>query len=166
MNTSRQIPSSSRRWLALASWLLLCFSVATFGGMFTPGEWYASLKKPSWNPPGWIFGPVWVALYTMMGISAWLVWQRGEFAGQRRPLTLFLVQLTLNAVWSPLFFGLHSPALAFVEIVLLWLAIVATFCTFHPVSQVAAWLLMPYVAWVGFAAVLNFTLWRLNVVPM
>ncbi|MCU0784896.1 MAG: tryptophan-rich sensory protein [Verrucomicrobia bacterium] len=127
-----------------------------------PGEWYATLKKPSWNPPGWIFGPVWTALYTMMAVAAWLVWKRGGFVAQRRPLLIFLAQLALNALWTPLFFGLHRPGLAFAEIVLLWLAIAATIPTFWRVSSLAAWLLVPYLAWVSFAAVLNFTLWRLK----
>lgn len=151
-----------RRLLVLAGWLLLCFSAASLGAWFGPGEWYASLKKPSWNPPGWIFGPVWSALYTMMAVAAWLVWQRGGFAAQRRPLLLFLAQLALNAAWTPLFFGLHWPGVAFAEIVLLWLAIVATITAFWRVNHTAAALLGPYLAWVTFAAFLNFTLWRLN----
>jgi tryptophan-rich sensory protein len=154
--------SNFRLAFALAGWLVLCFSAASLGAFFMPGEWYARLKKPSWNPPGWIFGPVWSSLYTMMAVAAWLVWKRGGFAAQRRPLTLFLVQLALNALWTPLFFGLHRPGLAFAEIVMLWLAIAATLAAFRPVSRPAAWLLVPYLAWVSFAAVLNFTLWRLN----
>jgi tryptophan-rich sensory protein len=148
--------------LALAGWLALCYSAASLGAVFMPGEWYATLKKPSWNPPGWIFGPVWTALYTMMAVAAWLVWKRGGFVAQRRPLLIFLAQLALNALWTPLFFGLHRPGLAFAEIVLLWLAIAATIPTFWRVSSLAAWLLVPYLAWVSFAAVLNFTLWRLK----
>lgn len=127
-----------------------------------PGEWYASLQKPSWNPPGWIFGPVWTALYTMMAAAAWMVWRRGGWEKQRKPLLVFLVQLALNTLWTPLFFGLHQPGLAFAEIVLLWLAIVATIVVFRPVSGAAMLLLVPYLAWVSFAAALNFTLWRLN----
>jgi tryptophan-rich sensory protein len=130
--------------------------------MFPPGEWYAQLRKPTWNPPGWIFGPVWTALYTMMAIAAWLVWRRGGFAVRRVSLGLFLLQLLLNALWSPLFFGLHNPALAFVEIVMLWLAILATLLAFWKVRRGVGLLLAPYLAWVSFAAVLNFTLWRLN----
>jgi len=105
---------------------------------------------------------VWSALYMMMAVAAWLVWKRGGFATQRRPLALFLAQLALNAAWTPLFFGLHWPVIAFAEIVMLWLAIAATLATFRPVSHTAAWLLAPYLAWVSFAAFLNFTLWRLN----
>ncbi len=148
--------------LALVGWLLLSFAAAYFGGLFMPGDWYASLKKPTWNPPGWVFGPVWTALYAMMGVAAWLVWKRGGFAVQRRPLALFLIQLALNAAWTPLFFGLHRPGLAFAEIVLLWLAIAATIRAFRHVSRPAAWLLAPYLVWVSFASVLNFTLWRMN----
>lgn len=127
-----------------------------------PGEWYASLKKPSWNPPPWIFAPVWISLYAMMAVAAWLVWKRGGFSTQRRPLTLFLAQLALNALWTPLFFGLHRPGLACLEIALLWLAIAATLLAFRPVNRAAAWLLAPYLAWVTFAAALNFALWKLN----
>jgi len=163
MTNSRHAPKSSTRlYLGLAGWLVLCFAAASLGGFFMPGEWYETLKKPSWNPPGWLFGPVWTALYTMMAIAAWLVWKRGGFAVQRRPLTLFLVQLALNAAWTPLFFGLHWIGVAFADIALLCLAIAATIATFRPVSRTAMWLLVPYLAWVSFAAVLNFTLWRLN----
>jgi translocator protein len=151
-----------RQILALLGWVLLCFAAASFGGLFLPGEWYASLKKPSWNPPGWIFGPVWTALYTMMAVAAWLVWRQGGWGKPRKPLLIFLAQLALNAAWTPLFFGLHRPDVAFAEIVLLWLAIAATIAAFRRVSHAAAWLLAPYLAWVSFAAALNFTLWRLN----
>jgi translocator protein len=155
-------PSRLRAVLALGGWLVASFSAATLGAFFSPGEWYAALAKPSWNPPAWLFGPVWSALYTMMAVAAWLVWKRGGFAGQRRPLALFLTQLTLNAAWSPLFFGLQWPGVAFAEILLLWLAILATLVSFLSVNKVAGWLLSPYLAWVSFAAVLNFTLWRMN----
>jgi benzodiazapine receptor len=153
---------SARLALGLAGWLLLCFSAASVGGLFMPGEWYQALKKPPWNPPGWIFGPVWTALYAAMAVAAWLVWKRGGFTAQRRPLVLFLLQLALNAAWTPLFFGLHRPDLAFAEIVLLWLAIAATIEAFRRVSGAAALLLAPYLAWVSFAAVLTLALWRLN----
>lgn len=148
--------------LALFAWLLACFAAAASGAMFMPGEWYAALNKPAWNPPGWIFGPVWTALYVMMAVAAWLVWRRGGFAAQRRPLGWFLAQLVLNALWTPLFFGLRQPGWAFAEILLLWLAILATLLAFRSVSRAAAWLLVPYLAWVSFAAVLNGTIWRLN----
>jgi len=154
--------SRGKMILGLCGWLLLCFAAASPGAVFMPGEWFAALKKPAWNPPGWVFGPVWTALYAMMAAAAWLVWQRGGWTEQRKPLLIFLAQLALNAVWTALFFGLHRPGVAFAEIVLLWLAIVATLVAFRPVNRTAAWLLVPYLAWVSFAAVLNGTLWRLN----
>jgi tryptophan-rich sensory protein len=154
--------SRSKNVLALIGWLLLCFLPALLGAVFTPGEWYAGLNKPAWNPPNRIFGPVWSALYAMMAVAAWLVWRRGGFAAQRRPLGWFLVQLVLNAAWTPLFFGLHLPGLAFAEILLLWLAIIWTVIEFWRVHRAAGWLLMPYLTWVTFAAVLNGTLWMLN----
>jgi len=155
-------PRPGRKAFGLVGWLLLCFAAAAFGGLFMPGEWYAHLRKPTWNPPSWIFGPVWTALYAMMAFAAWLVWGRGGFAAQRGPLGLFLLQLLLNAAWSPLFFRLHNPGLAFAEIVLLWLAILGTVLAFWKVQRLASLLLLPYLAWVSFATVLNFTLWQLN----
>lgn len=154
--------SAGRQVLALAGWLFVCFAASAVGSLFTPGEWYASLQKPSWNPPNWIFGPIWITLYAMMALAAWLVWKRGGWHAQRRALALFLVQLALNAAWTALFFGLKNPGLAFAEIVVLWLAIAATLLAFRLVSRPAAWLLAPYLAWVTFAAFLNFTIWRLN----
>ncbi len=127
-----------------------------------PGDWYAALEKPSWNPPGWIFGPVWSALYVMMAVAAWLVWKQGGFATQRKALGMFVAQLLLNALWTPLFFGMHLPGVAFAEILLLWLAIAVTLILFRSVNRTAAWLLFPYLAWVSFAAVLNGVLWRMN----
>lgn len=150
------------RWLGLTVFLVVCFSAASMGALFLPGAWYAGLNKPSWNPPGWVFGPVWSALYTMMAVAAWLVWQRGGFGAQRWALTWFIIQLALNAAWTPLFFGLHLPSVAFGEMLLLWAAIVVTLRAFFQVNGLAGWLLAPYLAWVSFAAVLNFTIWRLN----
>lgn len=155
-------PTRTRAVLGFIAWLGACFAAAAFGGLFMPGEWYVSLKKPAWNPPGWIFGPVWTALYIMMAIAAWLVWRRGGFKVRRAALSLFLLQLLFNALWSPLFFGLHNPGLAFVDIVLLWLALLATIIQFWKVSVLAGSLLVPYLAWVTFASALNWTLWRLN----
>ena len=150
------------RPLALLLWILLCFTAAAGGGFVMTGDWYAMLSKPTWNPPSWVFGPVWTLLYFMMGVSAWLVWKEGGFAQQRRPLTLFLVQLVLNAIWTPLFFGAHELGIAFAEILLLWLAILATILAFRRVSTAAAWLLVPYLLWVSFASALNATLWWMN----
>jgi tryptophan-rich sensory protein len=152
----------ARGYLALIAWLALTFCAAVTSMFVNTGGWYAELAKPTWNPPGWVFGPVWTALYIMMAVAAWLVWQRGGWKAQRGPLTLYLVQWTLNALWTPLFFGLQRPGLAFVEILTLLVAIVATVVAFWRVRPAAAWLLLPYVAWATFATVLNFTIWRMN----
>ena len=129
----------------------------------SPGEWYASLVKPTFTPPGWIIGLVWFVLYTFMGIAAWRVWRQGGFTGARRALTLFLVQLALNAAWTYIFFGLQSPGLALAEIMLLWGLILLTIMAFWKVDLVAGGLMLPYWLWVSFAAFLNFSIWRLNI---
>jgi translocator protein len=116
--------------LGLLAWLAACFAAAVIGALFMPGTWYEQLRKPAWNPPNWIFGPVWTLLYATMAVAAWLVWQRGRFTDQRLPLSLFLLQLLLNAIWSPLFFGLHSAALGLVDILLLWMALLGTILAF------------------------------------
>lgn len=155
-------PSQNRNMLALAGWLGLCFSAALTGIFISPGGWYASLHKPLWNPPAWIFGPVWTLLYIMMAVAAWLVWCKGGWKEQGRALGMFLLQWLLNALWTPLFFGLHYMGLAFAEIILLWLALATTLVLFWQVRRLAGMLLIPYLAWASFAAVLNFTLWQLN----
>lgn len=165
MQTNKDQPAGLRRTRAaihLAGWLLLTFAAAALGGLFMPGEWYSRLQKPVWNPPNWIFGPVWTALYIAMAVAAWLVWRHGGWTAQRPALGWFLVQLGLNALWTPLFFGLRNPGLAFAEIVLLWLAILATLRAFWVAHRLAGALLLPYLAWVSFAAALNYTLWQLN----
>lgn len=142
----------------LVVFLALVFAVAGLGAQFGPDEWFAALQKPSWNPPNWVFAPVWTTLYAMMAVAAWLVWRTGA----RAPLAWWLVQLALNAAWSWLFFGLHRPDLAFADILVLWLAIAATIVAFAPVSRTAALLLVPYLAWVTFATALNGAIWRLD----
>jgi tryptophan-rich sensory protein len=133
---------------------------ATAGGVAT---WYPTLVKPAFNPPAWVFGPVWTALYLTMGVAAFLVWKRGvDSAGVGVAMTAFAVQLVINGLWSVLFFGLQAPGLAFVDIVALWLAIGATVFLFWRVVPVAGWLMLPYWAWVSFAAVLNGSIWILN----
>lgn len=148
--------------LSLAGWLAVVYAAAAVGSFFLPGAWYAGLKKPAFNPPNWIFGPVWSVLYTIMGIAAWLVWRRGGFAQQGWALALFLAQLFFNALWSPLFFGLKNPALGLLDIALLWLTVLGTVVAFWKARRGAGILLVPYLAWVTFASVLNFALWRLN----
>jgi len=146
----------------LVLWIAASMSAGAIGSRFMPGAWYAALIKPSWTPPGWVFGPVWTVLYIMMGVAAWLVWKEAGFYGARGPLTLFIIQLALNALWSYLFFGARSPMLAFFEIIVLWVAILLTLAGFWRIRPSAGALLIPYLAWVGFAAALNFRLWRLN----
>ena len=126
-------------------------------------EWYPTLVKPWFNPPAWVFGPVWTLLYLMMGIAAFLVWQKGwESGAVKTALALFAIQLILNGLWSVLFFGMRSPGLAFAEILLLWISIGGTIVLFWRVAPIAGMLLLPYVAWVTFAAVLNGAIWILN----
>ena len=136
------------------------------GSLFTASSvstWYAGLLKPALNPPSWVFAPVWTTLYVLMGIAAFLVWQHGwERREVRAALAVFAVQLALNALWSVVFFGWRAPGAAFMDILLLWLAIAATVSLFSKVSRTAAWLLAPYVLWVSFAMYLNVGIWLLN----
>jgi translocator protein len=148
--------------LGLLGFLAACFAVSTTGAVFRPGEWYERLAKPRWRPPNWVFAPAWAVLYLCIAVSGWLVWREAGVAGAAVPLAIYAVQLALNAAWSAIFFGLRRPDLAFAEIVALWLSIAATIGAFRPVHAGAAWLLVPYLCWVTFAAALNFTVWRLN----
>ena len=165
MRTNTQTHATLPQWMVLALFLFICLGTAGLGAAWTNlsvGDWYTTLQKPSWNPPNWLFGPVWTLLYIGMAVAAWLVWQNKGFGGARLPLLLFGIQLLLNAIWSALFFGLRSPGLALADILLLWLAIVATVVTFARTSTWAAALLLPYLAWVSFATALNWTIWRMN----
>ena len=145
--------------------ILICFIAAGLGSMATttqiPG-WYAELTKPSWTPPSWLFGPVWTILYLAMAVAAWLVWRQTGLVAVRWPLTWFGVQLVLNTLWSVIFFGLHQPGWAAFEIGWLWAAILITLLSFWSRSKIAGLLLVPYLLWVSFAAVLNVSIWRLN----
>ena len=126
-------------------------------------SWYQTIQKPSWNPPNWIFGPVWTTLYVMMGVAFWMVWKEDTSRELKMiAVILFGVQLILNFLWSFIFFKLELPGFAFLEILFLWIAILATIFAFAQVNKTAAWLLVPYISWVSFAAILNFTIWRLN----
>lgn len=154
------------RWIGLAIFIVICVSAGGLGAIATRPEievWYKSIEKPSWNPPDYVFGPVWTTLFVMMGIAAWLVWKPGGFKAAKQSLTLFAVQINLNVAWSWIFFGMHQQGWAFVEIVILWVAIVATTVAFFLKSKIAGWLMVPYLAWVSFASVLNFAIWQLNV---
>ena len=157
MNVSA--PSVVDGAVGLVGWLVLCFGAAAVGARFRPGEWYAGLRKPPWNPPNAVFAPVWTVLYAMMAVAAWLVWRQ---TGLSSECALFLLQLALNGLWTWLFFGLKRPALALADILVLWLAIGATLTAFWHVRALAGLLLVPYLAWVTFAAALNAAVWRLN----
>lgn len=144
----------------------LCLGAGIIGGFFTVNaipEWYQYLNKPLFSPPNWIFGPVWTALYLMMGVALYLVWQKGISKKENQSAFIFfIVQLGLNALWSILFFGLRSPLLGLIDIALLLVAIVVVIFKFFRINKTAALLLVPYLLWVTFASVLNFFIWRLN----
>ena len=153
------------RWISLICWIGLCFAVAGVSGRWTASEipgWYRTLARPSIAPPNWIFAPVWTLIYALMAVAAWQVWESVPSPMRTLGLTLFLVQLGLNFAWSLIFFRFHAIGAAMVEAILLWFAIGATALLFNRVSPAAAWLMAPYWAWTGFAAVLNEEFWRLN----
>jgi len=154
----RELPS----WVVLVGLVVLCQLAGVTGALVTDAGFYRELTRPSWAPPGWLFGPVWVALYTLMGVAAWLVWRTGPGSDRRHALVAFGVQLALNAAWTPVFFGLRSIGGGLIVIAALDLAILATIILFGRKSQRAAWMLVPYAAWVGFATALNARLWQLN----
>jgi tryptophan-rich sensory protein len=151
--------------LALLAWILLLTGLGVGSGvLFAADAWYAALSKPTFNPPGWLFGPVWAALYVGMAVALWLVRRThdADDALRKHATMLFVVQFALNLLWTPLFFGLHSPGLAFADICLLWIALLATTLAFGRVRPLAGYLLLPHLLWVSFALVLNGTIWRMN----
>lgn len=153
-----------RQILGFAVWLAVVLGAGAVGaaGSIRARDFYAALVRPSWAPPGWLFGPVWTTLYVLMGVAAWLVWRKRGFGGARSALGLFLVQLVLNAAWSWLFFVWRQGGLAFAEILVLWILIASTLVRFGRIQKSAAVLLAPYLAWVTFAAFLCHAVWRLN----
>ncbi len=155
----------NNQWVVLVFFMVMCFASAVLGSLSTATSvknWYAQLRKPALNPPDWIFGPVWTTLYFMMALSAWMVWRSAGWRHARSGLLLFFLQLLLNTLWSGLFFGLRRPGLALIDVHLLLGTIVATAIVFREFSPAAFWLFIPYIAWVTFAAHLNFRLWQLN----
>jgi translocator protein len=146
--------------------ILIPLLVGAFSGFFTQSGvdgWYAVASKPWFNPPNWIFAPVWTTLYILMGIALFLVWRSdGDKAIKQMAIFLFIIQLTLNFFWSIIFFKLQQPGWAFAEIILMWVMILLTILWFGKISSTAAWLLVPYICWVSFAAVLNYSIWQLN----
>ena len=157
-------PSAAKQGLGLAGWLLASFAAAGMGGLASVNAagFYGDLVRPPWAPPAWLFGPVWSVLFLLMGVAAWLVWRDHGFRGAGAALKLYLAQLLANALWSWLFFAWRQGAFAFAEVIVLWLLIAATIFSFWRLNRLAALLLVPYLAWVSFAAALNFALWRLN----
>jgi len=147
--------------------ILICQLAGVIGSFFTapaiPTTWFAELKKPGFFPPVWLFAPAWITLFFLMGISLYLIWGRGlEKKEVRVALIIFGIQLIFNILWSVLFFGLKSPFWGLIDIVLMWFAILATIFSFYKISSKAAFLLIPYILWVSFATLLNFSIWRLN----
>ena len=152
--------------LKLVIAILIPLLVGFTSGFFTAtgvDSWYQTIQRPSWNPPNWIFAPVWTTLYILMGIALYLIWKAdSDTPVKKYAITLFAVQLILNFFWSFIFFSQHQPGWAFVEIVVMWLMILLTIFAFAKINTTAAWLLVPYISWVSFAAILNFTIWKLN----
>lgn len=156
--------TTTRKILGLVLWLLVTFAAAGLGGAASAGSpaFYQELVRPSWAPPASLFGPVWTLLYVLIGVAAWLVWKQGGFQASRGALLLFFAQLAANAAWTWIFFAWRLGALAFLEILLLWALILATLIAFWRIRPLAGALLVPYLAWVTFAAALNWAIWRLN----
>jgi benzodiazapine receptor len=153
--------TSSSSWIGLAAFGAAAATAALIGGLGVAGtsDEYASLVQPSWAPPPWLFGPLWTVLYVLIAVAGWLVWKR---AGWTTALTVYAVQLVLNAIWTPIFFGFGRYGLALVDIVVMWVLIGATIWLFRPISRLAAGLLAPYWAWVTFATALNAAIWSAN----
>ena len=156
--------TKTKQAAGLIGWLIVVFTAAAVGAAASveAGPFYLQLVRPDWAPPPSLFGPVWTALYALMGVAVWQVWRAASLESARFALALFLVQLALNALWSWLFFGWHLGALALAEVVVLWIFIVATVIAFWRLQPFAGALLVPYLLWVSFAAALNYSVWRLN----
>lgn len=158
-------PQTKRQqFFGLIGWFAVSFAASAIGAVASvqAGAFYGQLAQPSWAPPASVFGPVWTVLYALMAIAAWLVWRQGGMRANRTALSLFVIQLVLNALWSWLFFAWHLGGLAFAEIVVLWVLVAATVLSFWRTHPLAGALLTPYLAWVGFASVLNYRVWQLN----
>jgi tryptophan-rich sensory protein len=152
-------------WVKLVVSVLFTVGIGSLGGLFTMSEiqgWYAGLQKPSFNPPNWLFGPVWSMLYLLMGISFYLIWKQPVSTVRNVGLILFVIQFILNFFWSILFFNQHMIAAALLEMVFMWIFILLTMIWFAKLSRTAAWLLLPYLCWVSFATVLTAAIWKLN----
>lgn len=162
MSTTSLTVSRTRDWEGLVGWIVFSLAASWTGLFFSPDSWYTSLNKPAWNPPAAVFGPVWTTLYILMGLAVWLVWREGGWKEQWKLLTLFLVQWVLNMAWTPLFFGLHQPGWALLELIVLWALVLITGIGFWRVRRLAGVLWIPYFLWLTFATALNFSIWRMN----
>lgn len=140
----------------------VCVLAASSGALFPPGKWYDSLQKPAWRPPNWLFGPAWLVLFAMIAVSGWLVWTTASPDERLLPMTVYGVQLLLNAIWSGIFFGMRRMKLALLEMSFLWMSIAVNIAVFWPVHKGAALMLVPYLAWVAFAFMLNRAIVQLN----
>jgi translocator protein len=167
-STSYRGRNARPNWVILAAFIAGALLAGAIGAVFSPGvsaaanHWYAMLAKPPWAPPNSWFGPVWTVLYVLMGTSAWLIWRERYHRSRAAALAAYAVQLLLNAVWAPLFFGARNIGAGLFVIVALWLAIAWTIREFATVKAAAAWMLAPYLIWVGFASALNLSIWKLN----
>ena len=156
LNTARDAIATLLVFVAIA------FTPSIVGSAFPPDAWYQSLHKPSWHPPSWLFGPVWAVLYTLIGYAGYLAWTSSMPAKRYGAFAIYGIQLLLNALWSPIFFGYHSPGLAMISIIVQWLAIAANITAFYRIKAAAGLLLVPYLLWVSFALILNGVIWMLN----
>lgn len=160
------VKSNMKNWIKLIIALALPQIVGLSGALLTntgDSSWFQQIEKPSWNPPSWLFAPVWTTLYILMGIALYIVWKSGAPDRLKKPaITLWAVQLVLNFFWTLIFFGAEEPGWALVEIIALWVAILLTIFAFARISKLSAWLLVPYIAWVSFASILTATIWQLN----
>jgi tryptophan-rich sensory protein len=151
----------SERWV-LGGFVLVCFAAGAFAAAFSPGVWFELIAKPPWTPPLFLLGPVWAVLYTLMAVAGWLVWRQREHSLRWPALTLFGLQLVLNAAWSWAFFGRHEIGWALLDLLGLWLVLGVTVAVFYRISHLAGSLMVPYLAWVSFALAVNLEIWRLN----
>lgn len=143
-------------------WLLISALVAWFGAQFNTGQWYTTISKPTWTPPGWLFGPVWTMLYIMMATAAFLVWRATQRTFKNKTIQLYLIKMLFNASWSWVFFGLHQIGWAVANIVILLILIIIVSMKFYRINKTAGYLMLPYLLWVSFATILNFNIWLLN----
>ncbi len=150
--------------IGLIAWIIICFATSAIGAFATlqAQSFYGGLVQPLWAPPAWLFGPVWTTLYAMMAVSVWLIWRKGGFKANQSALTLFLCQLILNGLWSWMFFAWHLGLGSFINIIVLWLAILANLVLFWRTDKFSGVLLVPYLLWVSFASALNYAMWQLN----